>query len=443
MLSIIAPASHGKCREIIGADNTATMPAQNMSMLEFDTQFTSSPAMQNPLPRESFPAGHLIFLCGDPGDCAYVIESGAVEILSGSGEKIATLLAGELFGEVALLDALPRTASIRTLEPTTLLRIDRPHIQELLKRTDPVIRYLLTLLLVRFRFRSGASQNTSPKRQPPESSDEMVATRTLMLAQDLAYAVDNGQLELAYQPLVGFADQEIVGFEALIRWNHPLLGTIMPSNLIGLAEKTGLIHQVGQWVLKQAFADWPQLRQSTLDSGNPRPFLSVNLSAAELIKPNIVETIGHLMEHADIQPPELKIELTETLIIEDIELVGSILGKLGAMGITIALDDFGTGYAGLEHLDKLPISCLKIDRSFIQKTGLQPRTTEIVNIAINLARTLGMTTIVEGVETASAAKQLREMGCDIAQGYFFAHPMPLDAVLAWIAQPPFRSDWRD
>jgi EAL domain-containing protein (putative c-di-GMP-specific phosphodiesterase class I) len=391
------------------------------------------------LPREYFPAGHIVCKAGDIGESAYVIEVGTVEVLSAADRFIATMGPGELFGEMTLLDQRPRTATVRTETPATMLRIDRAHIQELLRRTDPVIRYLMTLLLERFRQRNELP-NALPQfsASAPQSLDESTATRTLMLAQELAYAVEHGGLDLAYQPMVGFASQDIVGFETLIRWHHPLLGTIMPSNLIGLAEKTGLIHQVGYWVLQQAFADWPQLREACRSIGQTQPFLSVNLSAAELIKPDIVDTICTLLDSAGIDACELKIELTETLVIEDFDQVATVLRQLAGLGISIALDDFGTGYAGLDYLNKLPISCLKIDRSFIQESAFLPRGLEIVNTAISLAKALNMTTTVEGIETAAIARQLRDMGCDIAQGYFYGHPMPLKTALAWIANPEFK-----
>lgn len=394
---------------------------------------------EDSLPREYFPAGHTVCKAGELGDSAYVIEVGTVEVLSGADRFIAAMGPGELFGEMALLDQLPRTATIRTVTPATMLRIDRSHVQELLRRTDPVVRYLMTLLLERFRQRTELSDIFSqPLAYSADNLDETTATRTLMLAQELAYAVEHGGLELAYQPMVGFASQDIVGFETLIRWHHPLLGTIMPANLIGLAEKTGIIHQVGYWVLKQALADWPKLRAACRAIGQQHPFLSVNLSAAELIKPDIVNTICTLLDSAGIEPQELRIELTETLVIEDFDQVATVLRILAGLGIAIALDDFGTGYAGLDYLNKLPISCLKIDRSFIQESDFLPRGMEIVNTAICLAKALNMTTTVEGVETAAIARQLRDMGCDIAQGYFYGHPMPLNSAIAWIANPEFK-----
>lgn len=399
---------------------------------------------EDSLPREYFPAGQVICAAGEPGDSAYVIEAGSVEVLSATDQFIATMGPGELFGEMALLDQLPRTATVRALTPVTMLRIDRAHVQELLRRTDPVIRHLLTLLLERFRQRtaSGAAPGRLPGKAP-EGHDETSATRTLMLAQELAYALDNDGLDIVYQPMVGLTSQAVTGFETLIRWQHPLLGNITPDSLISLAEKTGLIHRVGHWVLKQSFADWPQLRAACQAAGQQRPILSVNLSAIELIRPDIVDKLGQLLVAADMAPRELEVELTETLVIEDFEKVICVLRDLAALGVSIALDDFGTGYAGLDYLNKLPISCLKIDRSFVQESGFLPRGLEIVNTANNLAKTLGMTTIVEGIETAAVARQMRDMGCDIGQGYFFGHPMPLKTALAWIANPRYRQHLED
>lgn len=399
---------------------------------------------EDSLPRECFPAGQVICTAGEPGECAYVIEVGSVEVLSATNQFIATMGPGELFGEMALLDQLPRTATIRALTPVTMLRIDRAHVQELLRRTDPVIRHLLTLLLDRFRQRTASGP--APGRLPakaPEDHDDTSATRTLMLAQELAYALDNDGLDIVYQPMVGLASEDITGFETLIRWQHPLLGTITPDSLISLAEKTGLIHRVGRWVLDQSFADWPQLRAACQAAGQQRPVLSVNLSAVELVKPDIVATIRQRLAAADMAPRELEVELTETLVIEDFERVTRVLRDLAALGVSIALDDFGTGYAGLDYLNKLPISCLKIDRSFVQESGFLPRGLEIVNTANSLAKTLGMTTIVEGIETAAVARQMRDMGCDIGQGYFFGHPMPLKTALAWIANPRYRQHLED
>lgn len=388
--------------------------------------------MNDSLPREQLAPAETVFGIGEPGDSAYVIESGRVEILAGSEqERIAVLGAGELFGEVALLDQQPRTATVRTLESTTLVRIERSHVNELLKRSDPVIRHLMTLLLERFR-------STHPGHvladAPHAAIDQEEALRTLTLTRDLSFALENEQLELFYQPLVGFADRNLVGFEALVRWRHPTLGMIMPLEFIGLAEKTGLVHRLGFWVLEHAIDAWSSLRLLCKPGAGLPPFVSVNLSAAELGDPNIVDTIRLALERKGMLPQELKIELTETVIIEDRATVGAVLEKLSARGIAIALDDFGTGYAGLDYLKSLPISCLKIDKTFVQDMATSLRSHEIVHSSINLAWSIGLTTIAEGVEDEDTALCLNDLGCNIAQGYYFARPMPANAVAAWLKQ---------
>ena len=386
------------------------------------------------LPRENFAPGAVVFKSGEKGDAAYVIESGKVEVLDDDGARLALLGAGELFGEIALLDKLTRTATIVAIEPTVLLQIDRNHIQSLLERSDPVVRYLITLLLSRFRSRVGSSI-IAAENPLLIDDDGVAATRTLMLARDVAHAVDNDQLDLAYQPIIRLSSREVVGFEVLIRWRHPLLGVIVPTNLIGIAEKTGLIHAIGQWVLNRALSDWRVLRRSC-DPGCG-PLLSINLSAAELVMPTIVDSIRSLLQQHEVDPREVQIELTETLVIDDPESVTAVLEQLDQLGVTVALDDFGAGYAGLDTLHKLPIQCLKIDSGFVLPAGLNERGREIVANAIRLANALDMTTIVEGVETATAERQLREMGCELAQGFYFGHPMPLEEAVLWAAEPPF------
>jgi EAL domain-containing protein (putative c-di-GMP-specific phosphodiesterase class I) len=352
-----------------------------------------------------------------------------VEVLTRGGQRFAVLKAGEIFGEVALLDQLPRTATVRTFEPTTLLRIERGLLLELLSRTDPVIRHLLELLLVRFRARSADPDTPTGGEQQPlvQGEDHAAATLTLQLSHDLAHALENGQLALAYQPLVSLKDRSLVGFEALIRWQHPLIGCILPAKLIRLAEKTGQISAVGLWVLQRAIRDWPELRAYCRNGG----FISVNLSGQELAKPDIVVTIENLLASAGMPPQELKVELTETALIDDVTGVVEVLRALAQKGIAIALDDFGTCYSGFDYLKLLPISGLKIDKSFVLELDSSTRSRELVQTSLQLARSLGLQAIAEGVETAAIAAELAELGCDIAQGFYFARPMSLQAIPQW------------
>ncbi len=399
--------------------------------------------MTDAFDREVFEGQELVFQWGDPGDSAYVIEEGCVEVLTGQGteqRRIAILTEGAMFGEVALLDRQPRTASVRALVPTRLIRIDRSHVEELLLRSDSVIQYLLHLLLARFRSthdaaglhqRQGNSDGTPADAATAAFDLHKAAVRTLSLAQDLSDAIDRQQLELFYQPLIAFDGLEVVGFEALIRWHHPSLGLVSPAEFIPLAEKTGLIHRIGQWVLQRAVADWSDLRPFCGVYASYQPFMSINLSAPELGGGDIVAAVQTCLSEHGMAPNELRIELTETIIIQNMDDVARSLHRLRALGIGIALDDFGTGYAGLDYLQSLPFTCLKIDKTFVQQVNQSDRSLHIIKAALELARSIGMSTIAEGIEDAEVAAKLFALGCSHAQGYHYGKPMPKDQMAAW------------
>jgi len=402
--------------------------------------------MNDAFDRQHFQSQELVFTWGELGDSAYVIEEGCVEVLGGSGatlHRIALLTEGAMFGEVALLDHQPRTASVRALVPTRLIRIDRSHVEELLLRSDPVIQYLLRLLLVRFRTtHDQAGPMTSGEagranRSAHDTTDlHKAAVRTLSLAQDLSDAIDRAQLELHYQPLIAFTGPRLQGFEALVRWRHPKLGLVSPAEFIPLAEKTGLIHRIGQWVLHRALVDWKDLRPLCQSDDQHPSFISINLSAPELATDGIVQAIHTSLGEHQVAPAEVHIELTETILIQNMVAVSNSLQQLRNLGVGIALDDFGTGYAGLDYLQSLPFTCLKIDKAFVQQIHHSERSVHIIKAALELARSLGLTTIAEGIEDAATSERLASMGCSHAQGYFYGKPMPKDAMAQWVRQRP-------
>jgi EAL domain-containing protein (putative c-di-GMP-specific phosphodiesterase class I) len=383
--------------------------------------------------REVLAAGEVVFQIGDTGDSAYVIESGCVEVLMGNApaqQRVAVLAQGAMFGEVALLDHQARTATVRTLLPTTLVRIDRTHVEELLLRADPVIQYLLRLLLERFRSSSTKAEfspTTLLGQAPPSPPEDLhaAAVRTLSLAHDLSDAIAHDQLDLFYQPIVRLTDGSLAGYEALVRWRHPLLGVVQPDEFIPLAEKTGLVHRIGQWVLQRATADWRVLRPTCAANAGVRPFVSINLSAPELCSAAIVDAVAHCVGNAGMNPQELRIELTETVIISSLEKVSASIASLRAMGVGIALDDFGTGYAGLDYLQTLPFTTIKIDRAFVAYMHASERSFQIIKSALALARQLGISAVAEGIEDAATGALLSSMGCEFGQGYHYARPLPL------------------
>jgi EAL domain-containing protein (putative c-di-GMP-specific phosphodiesterase class I) len=389
--------------------------------------------------RENLAAQCAVFEVGDSGEAAYVIESGCVEVLAGTGDaqrRVAVLAEGAMFGEIALLDHQSRTATVRTLVPTRLVRIDRTHVEELLQRADPVVQYLMRLLLERFRSSSGRDSTASTGitaqsiALPAPPDLHAAAVRTLSLAHDLSNAIDSNQLELYYQPIVTLPQQKLAGYESLVRWRHPSMGLISPAEFVPLAEKTGLIHRIGQWVLHRAVTDWPALSQ-TLGAAAQEGFVSVNLSAPELCSDAIVDNVRAALTTHNMPAQALRIELTETAVIANMQSVARTLAHLQALGVGIALDDFGTGYAGLDYLQQLPFSTLKIDMSFVMQMHNSQRSYQIIKSALELSRSLQLQSIAEGVEDASTAALLSSMGCGYGQGYYFAKPMPLSAVSSW------------
>jgi EAL domain-containing protein (putative c-di-GMP-specific phosphodiesterase class I) len=412
--------------------------------------------------REEFAAGATVFNAGDVGDAAYLVESGSVEVLleaEGVLLRGDLLAEGALFGEIALLDRLPRSGTVRTLTPTVLVRIDRSFVDELLRGTDPVIQYLMRLLLERLRreraARGQAADAAQAPQVPPASQTSLQAAsspaqgraagdvgddradplqssamRTLWLSRDLSDAIDANQLELHYQPILRLDDLRLAGYEALVRWRHPQQGLVRPDEFIPLAERTGMIHRIGRWVLERAVADWPALR-ALCDPREASPFMSVNLSAPELSVSGVAASVARCLAHHGMAASELRIELTETTAIGNITAVSQATRALRETGVGITLDDFGTGYAGLSCLQELPFSCLKIDRAFVSQMLGAERSMHIVKLALEMSRLMGLSTVAEGIEDGPTAQALRDLGCTYAQGYFFARPMPVAGVQAW------------
>ena len=252
------------------------------------------------------------------------------------------------------------------------------------------------------------------------------ALERLTLENDLWQAVRRDELRVHYQPKVRLSNQELVGFEALVRWQHPVQGLIMPGDFIPLAEDTGMILGIGQWVLHEA------CRQAkvwqTRFSDKPLQ-MSVNLSARQLQQAGLVREIAEVLEETGLYPSCLKLEITESVVMEDAEATIRTLRDLKRLGVRLAIDDFGTGYSSLSYLRRFPVDNLKVDRAFVSNIGINTEDTEIVRAIITLAQALGLTVTAEGVETAEQASQLTALGCDWAQGYYFSKPVPADSVM--------------
>ncbi|MGC9506283.1 putative bifunctional diguanylate cyclase/phosphodiesterase, partial [Baaleninema sp.] len=237
-----------------------------------------------------------------------------------------------------------------------------------------------------------------------------------------------------YQPLVRLSSGKISGFEALVRWQHPHRGLVSPGQFIPVMEETGSIVPLGAWVLDRACSQ-TRLWQRQFPS-RQRLQVSVNLSGKQLQSPDLVERISEILSCTRLVPQWLKLEITESVVMEDVEATIVVLQRLKALGVKLSIDDFGTGYSSLSYLNRFPVDTLKIDRSFVQRMGDSREDREIVRTIITLAHTLGMDTIAEGVETPEDLRHLRDLGCDYGQGYWFAKPLPPSAAAQLLARRP-------
>ena len=252
------------------------------------------------------------------------------------------------------------------------------------------------------------------------------AVTLLRLETDLRRAIENEELCVYYQPIVRLDNGELHGFEALVRWHHPERGLVSPDDFISLAEETGLILPLGLNVLREACRQLRKWQQRSLSDRDL--IMSVNLSGKQLAQPDLVERIEEVLHESQLNPWHLKLEVTESVVMENPEVAAVTLAKLRALGVFLSIDDFGTGYSSLSYLNRFPLDILKIDRSFISTMNQTDENLQIVKTIVTLAGNLGMQVIAEGVETEEQLHQLRLLKCQYAQGYLFSEP--LDAVQA-------------
>jgi diguanylate cyclase (GGDEF)-like protein len=251
---------------------------------------------------------------------------------------------------------------------------------------------------------------------------EAQATQRSQIERALGLAITSEQLRLYYQPIVDL-QRQVIGYEALVRWCHPELGLVGPDQFIAVAEQTGLIVPMGEWVIARA------CRQLAIFSADPQRehhTIAVNLSARQLAQPDLVDSITRMLRNSGAPAKRLKLEITESMLLTDIDKTIEKLHALTGLGIRFSLDDFGTGYSSLSYLKKLPLSQLKVDQSFVRELLTDPVDAAIVKTILQLARSLGMSVIAEGVEIEGQRKVLAEMGCREFQGYLFGKPNPLE-----------------
>lgn len=257
---------------------------------------------------------------------------------------------------------------------------------------------------------------------------EAQATRRVQLEGDLHAALANGEFELHYQPQIRLSDGMVTGAEALVRWRHPQRGLVSPGEFIPLAEETGLIVPLGEWILRSAC----EQTRAWMKFGLPQFRVAVNLSARQFKDQQLPGLIRQLLDEHELAPEQLELELTETMVMSNVNQANVILQTLKSLGIMLSLDDFGTGYSSLAQLKRFPLDIIKIDRSFVSSITTDRTDATIVQTIVKLAHNLGMLALAEGVESAEQEAVLREHGCDVIQGYLISRPLPADQFEEWV-----------
>ncbi|ANK82488.1 MAG: hypothetical protein TEF_18105 [Rhizobiales bacterium NRL2] len=396
-------------------------------------------------------ANQVIFREGEAGDDAYILESGRIEISMGEGDAqrvIAVLEPGEIFGEMALIANAPRSATATTIEPCTLLVLRRNRLMKPIETADPIMRLTIQMMVERLndasRWKAGQpliSQGSEAQRRAFAEVREL-ALRRVRTERELRRAIEKDELTLHYQPIVGIADGSLAGYEALMRWHHPEQGFVPPARFIPLAEESGMVVQMGRWALERGLQEHAAIVAvyRTVHPGQPPPFISINVSAAQLHDLSEIDRFAGIIEATGVEPDQIKLEITESLMADDPEHAAEALGRLKDLGVTLAIDDFGTGYSSLSYLHRFPLDTLKIDRSFVSRMDHDMASRLLVRAIVDLAADLGLQTVAEGVETEAEYAELAELGCDFGQGYLMARPCPASDLRGMLAQAG--PDWR-
>ncbi|PLX60024.1 MAG: hypothetical protein C0630_19050 [Sedimenticola selenatireducens] len=255
------------------------------------------------------------------------------------------------------------------------------------------------------------------------------ADERLFLENGLRYAIERNELEVYYQPQVRLEDGKIIGVEALLRWHHSVLGAVSPVRFIPIAEESGLINQIGEWVLEQAclqYRAWGDVVDSEFR-------MAVNLSARQF-NSNIVAMVASVLQRSGVDAANLELEITESMVMQDADSSIQLLASLKELGVYLAIDDFGTGYSSLSYLKRFPLDKLKVDRAFVSDLPDNEEDAAIANAVIVLAKSLGLQVIAEGVETLEQILFLHDQGCDEIQGYYCSRPLPADEITPLLRQ---------
>ncbi|MCB1582632.1 MAG: EAL domain-containing protein [Marinicella sp.] len=373
---------------------------------------------------KQFEQGEIIFHGGDSSDCAYIIEKGQVEIFAESNDTIIDILnEGELFGEMGVLDQSPRSTSARAITPVVLLEVKTEQITNRLAESDAIVKALVGVLLKRFRSllpSQGMTAKNSNLLNQVESVVEQTGLSKFKLESELRTAINNGDIQTVYQPIQEIQKNQIAGFEALSRWSHPERGFISPVEFIALAEETDLIIEVGELVFSRAI--------ELLSVLPDHVFININVSAKQLDDNQFLQRVVAKVKQHGIQPNRLKLEITETMVV-DFKKARHWIKKCKEIGFLVCADDFGTGHSGMEQLLELDFDVLKVDQVFVRNMFKSERYQIIIESIASMAQRLETKLVAEGVEYDQQLEVLQALGFNFGQGYLFGKPMSLEDVM--------------
>ena len=417
----------------------------------------------------TFDTDEYIFKEGDPGDCAYIIDFGMIEVsLDKDGRKlvVATLTKGDILGEMAIIDRLPRTASARAIVPTEVTPIPLDYVSQKIEQSDPTVRMFLRLAMARYRdmnarlaqvfeglsLGQGEASSDDPwaastmelknvvsqfaemhKRidaavtKPAQSEgsslfgEETLEITKLLVTEEklLKAAMAKKEFRLHYQPIVNLANNQIVGCEALVRWKHPSGELLLPSRFLAQVESSDLIIELGYWIVEQACGYQSRL----FNDFQHDLFVAINLSGKQFEDQFLVPSLADIMDKTGARREQIKFEITESLLIDNPELATESLHQLKETGAKLAIDDFGTGYSSFSYLHRFPFDTLKIDRVFVSSMSTSEKSNQIVKSLVNLSHDLGMEVVAEGIETEQEAELMRNYKTAFGQGFYFSKPV--------------------
>lgn len=368
--------------------------------------------------------GELLYHEGDSNHCGYIIESGEIILytgIDGNRENVEIRGPGSIVGELSILTGQPRKVSVEALTECRVFEISADQILARLEKVDPILRACIeTSINFTSQFHNAEKDGEIPFAPSTlRNADQII--KNFRFEKDIIKGLDNNEFRMVYQPIVRLGTGDILGFESLARWQHPTIGNVRPDQFIEVAEQMGSISKITDFaILETCKALQDFCNTSYVDKGF---FASVNISGHDLGRREFVDFLSHAMDLYDLHPRRLSLEITERAVIPDTDISRKNLRHLRKFGYGLSIDDFGTGYSNLAYLKQLPLTAIKIDRSFAGETNNDVISKNIVKTLIRLGKDLGVKVIAEGLETQSDVEALTNLGCNLAQGYHFSRPI--------------------